>query len=284
MRYHELTELSNAERKAAVGVEADQFFTKPEVASTFASWVKSHNITSGRTIEPATGAKALSKHFPGIEMYDLHPTAKDIKQQDFLTSNMGYQEGTTVIMNPPFGNSSSLAIEFFNKAAEIADHIALIGPRTFRRNSVQKRLDSNWHLVDEYVLPRNAFYLPAEGDLSNTNKVRGYDVPAVAQIWKREDTERQAPDLPKSSQNFKFVQPRDADQATFAIRKKGRRSGQIVRVADVPNPNSFYYIQGDRQALDAFQSVNWKELGNDVMGSRSLSIPDIITAVEKQLN
>ena len=280
MRYHELIELTQGQRKEKVGVEADQFFTRPEVAKQFANWVKSHGITSGRTIEPATGAKALSRHFPGIEQYDLHPTAKDIKQQDFLTSNLGYQEGTTVIMNPPFGTGSDLAMAFFNKAAEIADHIALIGPRTFRRPSVQNRLDSNWHLVDEYVLPRNSFYLPAEGDLSDTKKVRGYDVPAVAQIWKREETEREAPVLPKTSEHFSFVKPEEAD---FAIRRKGRRAGQLLNIKDVPESPSFYYIKGDNAALRAFKSVDWSEYGNDVMGSRSISQPDIITAVEKEL-
>lgn len=273
-------ELTQGQRKAKVGVEADQFFTKPEVAKQFAGWVKSHNITSGRTIEPATGAKALAQHFPGIEMYDLHPTADDIKQQDFLTSNMGYEEGTTVIMNPPFGSGSDLAMAFFNKAAEIADHIALIGPRTFRRDSVQRRLDSNWHLVDEYVLPRNSFYLPAEGDLSDTKNVRGYDVPAVAQIWSRGEEERQPAVLPKASEHFSFVKPADAD---FAIRRKGRRAGQLLNIKDVPESPSFYYIKGDNAALRAFKSVDWSELGNDVMGARSISQPDIITAVEKEL-
>lgn len=274
MRYHELTELSNAERKQEAGVEADQFFTRPEVAKHFAQWVKSHGIATGRTIEPATGAKALSRHFPGIKTYDLHPQYPDIQQQDFLTSNMGYEEGTTVIMNPPFGKSSDLAIQFFNKAAEISDHIALIGPRTFRRPSVQGRLHDSWHLVDEYVLPRNAFYLPGEDGM------RPYDVPAVAQIWERKKEERVAPDLPKASEHFQFVKQEDAD---FAIRRKGRRAGQVLSVADVPESPSFYYIKGDNAALRAFKSVDWKELGNDMMGARSLSKPDIITAVEKEL-
>jgi hypothetical protein len=277
MRAHELTELSQADRKKEVGVEADQFFTRPEVATQFADWIKGHNIINGRVIEPATGSKDLAQHFDNIEMYDLFPQSPDITAQDFLTSDMGYEEGTVVVMNPPYGSSSDLAIKFFNKAASIADYIAMIVPRTFRRHSVQKQMDMTWHLVDEYVLPRNSFYLPAE------DKMRPYDVPAVAQIWERKEEVRHMPDLPKTSEHFKFVQPRDADQATFAIRKKGRRAGQIVKVADVPNPNSFFYIQGDRQALNAFQSVDWAELGNDVMGARSISQPDIVTAVQNKL-
>jgi len=274
LRDNDLTELTNAERKADAGVEADQFFTRPEIAERFASWIKNKGIISGRVIEPATGSKDLAKHFPGIEMYDLFPQSRDITAQDFLTSNMGHQPGTVVVMNPPYGKSSDLAIKFFNKATEIADYIAMIVPRTFRRPVIQTQLHSNWHLLDEYVLPRNSFYLPAEGGM------RPYDVPAVAMIWERKDEERAAPDERKTSEHFEFVKKADAE---FAIRRKGRRAGQVLSVADVPESPSFYYIKGDNAALRAFKSVNWKELGNDVMGSRSLSQPDIITAVEREL-
>jgi len=274
MRYYELTELSQAERKAEVGVEADQFFTRPEVAEHFAKWIKSHSIITGRVIEPATGSKDLAQHFPGIEMYDLFPQSPDITAQDFLTSDMGYEEGTVVVMNPPYGRNSDLAIKFFNKASSIADYIAMIVPRTFRRHSVQKQLDATWHLVDEYVLPRNSFYLPAE------DKVKPYDVPAVAQIWERREEARHMPDLPKTSKHFAFVKPAEAN---FAIRRKGRRAGQVLDIANVPESPSFYYIKGDNAALRAFKSVDWIGLGDDVMGARSISQPDIITAEEKEL-
>jgi len=49
------------------------------------------------------------------------------------------------------------------------------------------------------------------------------------------------------------------------------------------NPNSFYYVKGGQNVLQAFKSVNWADLGNDVMGARSISQADIITAAENQL-
>jgi hypothetical protein len=276
----ELFEKSQADRKASVGVEADQFFTRPEVADNFASWIKGHEFMSSATriIEPATGSKDLANHFDNIEMYDLFPQSPDITAQDFLTSDMGYKEGTVVVMNPPYGKSSDLAIKFFNKAASISDHIAMIVPRTFRRTSVQKQLDMTWHLVDEYVLPNNSFYLPAE------DKMRPYNVPAVAQIWERREEVRHMPDERTTTPHFQFLKPSDVSQATFAIRKKGRRAGQVVKPDQVPNPNSFFYINGDDKALSAFLRVDWKELGNDVMGARNLSQTDIIQAVEQQYN
>lgn len=270
MRFQELLELAQAERKAQVGVEHDQFFTRPQVARDFASWVKKQPFINkvDRIIEPAAGNQDLAKFFPGIEMYDLDPQSADIKQQDFLTSQHKPTGGTLVVMNPPFGKGSDLAIQFFNKAATFAEYIAMIVPRTFRRTSIQDRLHQNWKLVDEYILPRNSFYLPSEGPN------RGYDVPAVAQIWHRGDDVRQKSQPGTLPSNIKFTTPELAD---FAFRRKGRRAGEIVtQNIEQTNPNSFFYIKGN---VSPFQKVNWLDYGNDVIGARSISKADIISAL-----
>jgi hypothetical protein len=266
-----ITELSQAERKARAGTVHDQFFTRPEVAEQFAQWVKSHdfyrNVT--RIIEPAAGNRDLARHFPGIEMYDLDPQSSDIAQLDFFASKHQYQPGFLVVMNPPFGAASDLAIRFFNKAATFADYIAMIVPRTFRRSSIQDRLGNNFELVDEYILPRGSFYLPNEGPN------RKYDVPAVAQIWRRTETARPKSVPATLPANIKFTTP---DQADFAFRKKGRRAGQIVtQDIALTNPNSFFYIKGD---VKPFQQINWRDYGNDVMGARNISKADIAQALK----
>ena len=58
-----------------------------------------------------------------------------------------------VIGNPPFGKISSFAVRFFNKSAEYAEVIAFIVPRTFKRVSVQNRLNLNFHLIYNEDLP-----------------------------------------------------------------------------------------------------------------------------------
>jgi len=271
MLIQEITERSQAQRKTDAGVEHDQFFTRPAVAKQFADWVKSHNLPVSRIIEPAAGNMDLARYFPDIEMFDLDPKHPEIKQQDFFTADHRPEQGFLVVMNPPFGRGSDLAIRFFNKAAGFAEYIAMIVPRTFRRDSVQNRLHQNFHLVDEYVLPRNSFYLPSEGP------DRGYDVPAVAQIWQRKAEPRPKPVAPVTPVNYQFVRnPADAD---FAFRAKGRRAGQIVtqNFADA-NPNSFFFVKGD---VAPWQKVDWSQLGNDVMGSRYISKVDIATALVK---
>ena len=271
MRFSEfIPEKTQAQRKQQAGVAHDQFFTRPQAAQQFADWVKSYNLPVSRMIEPAAGNQDLAKFFPGIEMYDLDPKSPDIKQQDFFTADHQPQPGLMVIQNPPFGRGSDLAIRFFNKAATFADYIAQIVPRTFRRPSIQNRLGDNFELVDEYVLPRGSFYLPSEGP------DRKYDVPAVAQIWKRTATKRAPIQPPRPSGTYEFV--RDPADADFAFRMKGRRAGQIITQGfETANPNSFFFVRGE---LAPWQAVDWNEYGNDVMGARNISKADIAGAVK----
>lgn len=272
--YEILTELSQADRKRAAGVEHDQFFTRPEIAKQFADWVKSHDFYSQVTkvIEPAAGNQDLARHFPGIEMYDLSPSVPNITKQDFLTSQHKHQPGFLVVQNPPFGRGSNLAIQFFNKATTFADYIAQIVPRTFRRPSIQNRLALDFELIDEYVLPRGSFYLPSEGPQ------RKYDVPSVAQIWRRTKTTRAKVTAPAISSKFQYVrQPQDAD---FAFRMKGRRAGQIITQGfEQANPNSFFFVKGD---VEPWNKIDWTQYGNDVMGARNISKTDIASALSEQ--
>jgi hypothetical protein len=273
MRFYELLERSQAERKREAGTVHDQFFTRPEVAAQFANWVKSHPFYKSVTkiIEPAAGNQDLAKNFPNIEMYDLDPQSPEVSAQDFFTSQHKYQPGFLTVMNPPFGKASNMAIKFFNKAATFSDYIAQIVPRTFRRSGIQDRLAGNFELVDEYILPKGSFYLPSEGP------DRKYDVPAVAQIWRRTEKPRPKQQPKPLPQGIQFVQPQ---QANVAFRRKGRNAGEIItQNIEQTNPNSFFYIKATPEMYDKLRSVNWREYGEDVMGARSISQADIAKAL-----
>lgn len=270
-----ITEKTQAQRKQEAGVSHDQFFTRPEIAKQFSDWVKSkpfyQRVT--KTIEPAAGNMDLAKHFPNIQMYDLDPKYPEISSQDFFQSQHKYQPGFLTVMNPPFGKASDLAIQFFNKAATYSDYIAMIVPRTFRRDSIQNRLSDKFILVDEYILPKGSFYLPSEGP------DRKYDVPAVAQIWKRTQEPRPKPVSLPVPKDIEFTA--DINQANMAFRRKGRNAGEIVtQNLDQTNPNSFFYIKTTPEMLNKFKSVNWKKYGQDVMGTRSISKQDIVSALK----
>jgi len=83
---------------------------------------------------------------------DRHARAGIIKM-DFLKFKPKENKKYLIIGNPPFGRSSSIAIKFFNKAALFSDCIAFILPRTFKRVSIQNRLDLNFSLIYTKDLP-----------------------------------------------------------------------------------------------------------------------------------
>jgi len=68
---------------------------------------------------------------------------------DFIPENKKY----IVIGNPPFGKNSSLVINFFNKSAEFADVITFILPKTFKRVSIQNKLNLNFILIYNEDIP-----------------------------------------------------------------------------------------------------------------------------------
>jgi hypothetical protein len=103
---------------------------------------------------------------------DIKPEGDNIVEQDFLTFSSDYTNYIT-IGNPPFGNRSSLAIDFFNKAATISEVIAFIVPVSFMKWNVQKNLDNNFALIDYLYLEPESF----------TSNDEPYSVRTVFQVW-----------------------------------------------------------------------------------------------------
>jgi hypothetical protein len=59
--------------------------------------------------------------------------------------------------NPPFGKKGKLALEFINKCAEISETIGFILPLTFRRWSIQSKLNKDLKLIYDINLEPNSF-------------------------------------------------------------------------------------------------------------------------------
>lgn len=155
----------------------DKFYTKSEIAKQCVDFLQAHiDITDRLCLEPSAGAGAFLPFLPHWEAYDLVPEGENITKQDFLIFTSEYKNYIT-IGNPPFGSRSSLAIQFFNKAAEYSDYIAFIVPVSFMKWSVQKELDSNFNLIDYLYLPENSF----------TDNGKEYSIRTVFQIWARKD-------------------------------------------------------------------------------------------------
>lgn len=184
----------------------------------------------------------LKKNF-----FEYHPSADNFKN-------------ILVIGNPPFGKVSSLAIKFFNHASIFANVIAFIIPRTFRKTSVQNRLNLNFHLIHDEDIPLNpcSFTPPMM-------------VKCCFQIWEKRLEKRSIIKLPTEHLHWKFLsygpkdknnQPTPPNGADFALRAYGGKCGDIV-TENLQNlrPKSWHWIKCNidkNKLIDRFKQLDFK--------------------------
>ena len=123
----------------------DKYYTPLHVVDKCISIVKDTlpDVIISEIIEPSAGSgvgiDSLKDNFPNIPIiaYDIEPERNDIIKADFLYLSLGYKKDRLIIGNPPFGNSNSSSIKFFQKACDMADYIAFIQPISQLNNNLQ---------------------------------------------------------------------------------------------------------------------------------------------------
>ena len=182
----------------------DKFYTQDHVAKQCFEFLHSQlNISENAIyLEPSAGAGSFINLLSHYIALDIAPEDDRIKKQDYLKYEVD-KENFITIGNPPFGNRSKLAIDFFNKAATMSDVIAFIVPVSFMKWSVQKNLSSNFALY-------NYLYLEPESFTSNG---KPYSVRTVFQIWVKKGSQydnginlRLTKQPPISHEDFKIWQ------------------------------------------------------------------------------
>ncbi len=139
----------------------DKFYTKPEIADDLIKFLLSKiDIDKNDIIiEPSAGNGSFSNNSNlikyKIEAYDILPENKNVRKMNWFDYKP-MKEDYIVIGNPPFGERSLLAIDFFNKAS-FANLIAFVFPVSFCKYSTQKMLDENFKLAFEIKLPQESF-------------------------------------------------------------------------------------------------------------------------------
>lgn len=270
---------TNSKHRAANG-GLDQYFTPGLIATELTGMAKSFAAPKSLWIEPSAGGCAFEKsaHMIGIrnvKCYDLAPRHDHITQQDWLTyKHEPSKQPVVVFGNPPFGFAASLAVKFFNKAAEFADTIAFVLPGSFAKESVQRRLNPSFELVwqDKRVID---FEFPDGGTKA---------VPCVMQVWKRmpPGVLRETPekdfgeDLPLT-----FIKPAPK-KCIVAIRRVGGRAGQIIDSKD-GSENTTYFIECDAKMLAVIKRANFTKYVNDTAGVRSLSKQELVKAIREAM-
>lgn len=226
-------------------------------------------------IEPSAGTGNFLTYLPNSFGYDICPEAENIIQADWLTlDKTKFQQYQHILIcgNPPFGEQSSLAIKFFNEAAKIAETIAFIVPLSFKKDSIQNRLDLHFKLSQELILDNCTFYL------KNEEKI---NVPCVFQVWEKQPKQRQKIQLKTTSNLFDFV---DKEIADFRVQRVGGNAGK-ASFDLTKSASSNYFIKNlseksNEDFVDYINQLIFPTITYTV-GPKSLSKGELIAVIEE---
>jgi len=216
-------------------------------------------------IEPSAGNGVFLNVVPaGIEKLgiDLEPKAPGIQRGNFLDWVPTTLKKRLIFGNPPFGRQSSLAKSFIRHAAEYAEAIAFILPRSFVKVSMSKAFPTKFHCIHSEELGKNSF---------EVNSV-AYDVPCVFQIWEKKDVDRAVAE-PVKEAGFEYVKPGEAFHIAF--KRVGGLAGQCYPQGHEYNPQCFYFLKLDAKYIahikEIIDEVNGHVFPSNTVGPRSLS-------------
>lgn len=265
----------------------DQFYTNDDIASKYFDicQIKLNMDDFDTILEPSAGKGAFYKCLPVDKRYgiDLDPKCDGVIKMDFLEYIPTDGKKYCVIGNPPFGKVSSLAVKFFNYAAEFADVIAFIIPRTFKRVSIQNQLNKNFHMIYNDDLPIK----PCCFNPMMTAK-------CSFQIWEKRTEKRQAITYNKTHKDFSFVklgpkddklQPTPPDGADFVIKAYGANCGEVVRTGlENLRPKSWHWIKSNidiEELIKRFESLDYS-ISKDTVRQDSIGQQELIYLYEVQ--
>jgi predicted RNA methylase len=275
----------------------DKFYTIPTIAEKCLNTIGSIYDWDmwNLVVEPSAGNGSFLSQIPSTKKIgiDISPEHTDIIKQDFFD----YQSppgvsNILVVGNPPFGRVSSLAVKFFNHAAEWCKVIAFIIPKTFRRISLQNRLHRKFHLIKDDDIPSDpcAFNPPMQ-------------VKCCFQIWEKKAEDRELIKLSTKHADWEFLhlgplntkgQPTPpcgpdgpcvagvADAvccADFAILAYGGKCGSIVKTGlDKLSPKSWHWIKAKINIdllIERFESLDYS-LSKDTARQNSIGRGELV--------
>ena len=224
----------------------DQFYTNPDIALKCYNKLKNFITFDNYDIhlEPSAGNGSFFNIMDKEKKLgiDISPQNKGIIEMNFFDYKPESNKKYLVIGNPPFGRISSLAVKFYNKSAEFADCIAFIIPRTFKRVSIQNKLNLNFELIYNEDLPLT----PCCFTPKMTAK-------CCFQIWIKTDKKRNIVKYDKTHADFSFIkhgpkdtnnQPTPPTTADFALKAYGSNCGGIIDVnLHLLRPKSWHWIK-----------------------------------------
>ncbi|MEZ7995866.1 MAG: putative RNA methylase [Aquiluna sp.] len=258
----------------------EQYYTPKDLADELVKLtLKAIPRATERTfLEPAggTGSFIEALNMAGItavtsvDKYPMHP---GVIKADFLEWETKDTDLLT-ISNPPFGRNNALSVPFFNRAAKFSSHIAFLVPRSWRKWSVQNRLDTRFHLVlDVDVAVQYEDVLGAK--IAKRNDLR-----TCFQIWEKRLELRPVIAVPDNG----FIQKSSPDEADLAVRVFGYGCGTVMDdFPRQPNTTLMFLRVLDKSIESALQDLDYERFSINTAYTRALSFQEINFLINEQV-
>lgn len=256
----------------------DKFYTIDSVVKECCQQVSQNLIIDPKNdliIEPSAGCGAFIQTIKTLcentMFYDIEPESPLITKCDFLQTNLTESQKTHyksihVIGNPPFGRQSSLAIKFIKHATKFCDSLSFILPKSFKKDSMKKKIPLDFHCIFEEDIRQNAF----------TRNNNPFHVPCIFQIWKKMPFPRILPPVMKPL-GFQFVKKHEFPDISF--RRVGVNAGKIDSEITTKSTQSHYFIKFTNELTDQkkeqLKQIQFKSSENTV-GPKSISKQELI--------
>ena len=254
----------------------DKFYTIPSYSKKCIHKVFEiyNKLNFDLIIEPSAGNGSFFnqiEHNNKIGL-DISPENENILKMNYFDYISPIDKNNILVIgNPPFGKISSIAIKFFNHSAKFSNVIAFIVPRTFRRVSVQNKLNKMFHLIyDEDVSTNPCCFIPK------------MMVKCCFQIWEKKEIERLYINLETKHDDWIFLpfgkidkngQPTPPDGADFAIRAYGGKIGEIKNenLSEL-RPKSWHWIKSNINKDELIKRFNELNYSNSLNTARQNSM------------
>jgi N6-adenosine-specific RNA methylase IME4 len=253
----------------------DRFFTKRPLArrlyETTKAVIAEHQIEFDCWLEPAAGDGAFWDLLPATNRLGIDidtRNAEGLIEHDFFSYSGFDSRVFGTIGNPPFGKNANLAIKFFNNCASISSFIAFILPRTFKKDSVVNKLDENFHLEFEELLPDNSF------EIDGLEK----SVPTVFQIWVKRPFRRARVEILGDHEDLEFLPPERVAEADILFQRVGVGAGTIKYDLTEGSPESHFGLKCSEDVEAILQTINWNSTKHNTAGNPSISKSDLLKA------
>ncbi|MDR0482454.1 MAG: hypothetical protein LBH13_04755 [Cellulomonadaceae bacterium] len=261
----------------------EQYYTHPDLASRLTDTmlrVVGTDKVQQTWVEPAGGTGVFidalqARGVTSIISYDIEPHHDLVLPGDFLEITLVGSQ-MVALTNPPFGRANKLCIPFFNKLAQNCTHIGFIVPKSWRKWSVQNRLDQRFHLVHDEDLTVN--YVDAVGDPLADGKTH---LNTVFQIWEKRDDVR-----PKHTvEDRGYVTKTTPQRADVSLTIFGHGCGTVK--TEFPRKNNstqMFLTLNHPHVLGALQNANLQQFFENVAYIPALSIKEIHHALNEYVD